>query len=366
MNSVSTNRNEFHKAVILVFSGLFIVTLIVNYSYRMEFFDSSVKYTFIRSCVTVIIPVLFYPCLVWLSNKLTLLKNWKYVFVHLFLSLIYVAISTFIVQFTLLLIAGYYMFDETIEAILMMLRRQFLFVGSTSFLFYWGITILAGVGSYYDEVCRLIDRTNILESQLSKATLSTLKAQLKPHFLFNTLNMVDYLIHTKPEKAVETVSKLEDLIKSTFDKNQPNSCTVREEILFLEKYLDIERARFSDRLVVEFNIHLETESIKIPCYLIQPLVENSIKHGVGKSIDECKIIISSSIKGDFLIIEVSDNAAGIKKKPKRADWSIGLKNIDERLKLYFGKHAFLDLNAYEHQGFKSSILIPKKYIPDYD
>ncbi len=345
---------------------LFVLMFIVNYKYRMDFYDNSVRYVFIRSLVTFFVPVVSFPFLIWFSTRLSLLEYWGNVLIHLLTSLIYVAICTFIVQFILLHIAGYYMFDESLDRILFMVRRQFLLVGSTSFLLYWGISILSGVGTYYAKVSSLVDKTNALESQLSKATLSTLKAQLKPHFLFNTLNMVDHLIHTDPKKAVKTVTQLEDLIKSTFDQNRPNECTLKEEAIFLKKYLDIEKARFSDRLSVEFEIEEETKEIQIPCYLIQPLVENSIKHGVGKSIGKCTILISSRFRGDFLIIEVSDNAEGIKKKPEKMNWSIGLRNIDERLKLYFGDHAFLDLNAFENKGFKSSILIPKKYLTNYD
>ncbi len=358
--------DDFKKALLLVSGVLFILMFIVNYNYRIDFYDTSVRYVFIRSLVTFTVPVISFPLLIWFSTRVSLLEYWGNVLIHLFASLIYVAVSTFIVQFILLYIADYYMFDESLDDILYMLRRQFLLVGSTSFLLYWGISVLTGVGTYYSKVSSLADKTNVLESQLSKAMLSTLKAQLKPHFLFNTLNMVDHLIHTNPRKAVETVTQLEDLIKSTFDQNRPNECTIKEEAIFLKKYLDIEKARFSDRLSLEFNIDEETKEIQIPCYLIQPLVENSIKHGVGKSIGECTISISSRFKGDFLIIEVFDNADGIKKKPEKANWSIGLRNIDERLKLYFGDHAFLDLNAFENKGFKSSILIPKKYLGSYD
>ena len=366
MVSEALKYSDFKKALILVSSTLFILMFIVNFQYRMEFYDTSVRYVVIRSLITFSIPVISFPLLIWFSEKVSLLEHWTSVIIHCFTSLLYVGICTFVVQFILLLIAGYYMFDEPFDAIISMLRRQFLLVGSTSFLLYWGISILTGVGTYYRRVSALADKTNELESQLSKATLSALKAQLKPHFLFNTLNMVDHLIHTNPKEAVKTITQLEDLIKTTFDQNRPNECTIKEEAVFLKKYLDIEKSRFSDRLSVEFDIHEETKDIQIPCYLIQPLVENSIKHGVGKSIEKCKILISSKFRGEFLIIEVSDNANGTKKKPEKADWSIGLRNIDERLKLYYGKSAFLDLNAFEHDGFKSSILIPKKYIPDHD
>lgn len=354
--------NDFQKTLALVLMFLFVFTFIGNYQFRMSYYDHSIRYTFIRSFVTVLIPVLSFPLLMWISKKLSILEDWKNVIFHLLVSIVYVAICTVLVQFILLLIAGYYMFDEGLESIFFMVRRQFISTGSSSFLLYWGMIIIVGVNKYYNNISSLIDRTTALESQLSKATLATLKAQLKPHFLFNTLNMVDFLIHTNPKEAKNTVSKLEDLIKTTFDQNQPDVSTVKEEVIFLEKYLDIEKARFSDRLILKFDIEDEVENIKIPSYLIQPLVENSIKHGVGKTLDKCTISISAMFKGGFLAIEVFDDANGIKKKPKREDWSIGLKNIDERIKLFFGKHAFLDLSTFDNIGFRSSILIPKKYI----
>ncbi len=112
-------------------------------------------------------------------------------------------------------IDGFYMFSESFEYIITSLNRQFLVSGSLAFLSYWGIVVLSGLQVYFNEQAELTDRANQLEEKLSKATLSTLKAQLKPHFLFNTLNMVDFLIHTDHKKAIDTLSKLEDLIKST-------------------------------------------------------------------------------------------------------------------------------------------------------
>ncbi|MEQ9308140.1 MAG: histidine kinase [Balneolaceae bacterium] len=362
MRNNTFELNDFNKIILLVLGGLFIVTFIGNYNFRMSYYDHSIQYTFIRSLITVLIPVSTFPILMWVSKQFSILKHWKNVLLHLLLSIIYVLLCTIAVQFILLLIAGYYMFDESIEDIAYMLRRQFISTGSSSFLLYWGISIIVTVSRYYNDVSSLAEKTNALQSQLSSATLATLKAQLKPHFLFNTLNMVDFLIHTKPEKAVETVTKLEDLIKTTFDKTKPTSCTIKEEVIFLEKYLDIESARFSDRLSVIFNIDKSTQNIEIPCYLILPLVENSIKHGVGKTIDKCTISISSKFQGEFLVIEVKDDAKGFKKKPERANWSIGLKNIDERIKLFFGKKAFLDLSSFDLEGFKSTIHVPKKYL----
>ena len=232
-----------------------------------------------------------------------------------------------------------------------------------SFLLYWGGVVLAGLQKVFHDSALSDKRSNELEIQLSNATLSTLKAQLKPHFLFNTLNMVDFLIHKDPKKAVNTLDKLEELIKSTFDQNQPNSCTLQLEMNFIEKYLEIEKERFQERLVVNLEIDEETKAYKIPCYLIQPLVENSIKHGVGKTMGVCTITIRTLLKGNFFIIQVSDNANAIKHKAdEQVEKSVGLKNIESRIKIFFGPEAFLDVGYSGDGNFKSDIVIPKKYI----
>ena len=268
------------------------------------------------------------------------------------------------VQFLRLAIDGYFIFDETLETLVSILERQFLISGSMAFLVYWGIVVLSAMQRYYNDLAIITERANKLETQLSSATLSTLKAQFKPHFLFNTLNMIDFLIHTDHKKAIDTLDKLEGLIKSTFDQNQPDSCTIEAEIQFLEKYLEIEQSRFRERLSVILQIDERTKNFRIPCYLIQPLVENSIKHGVGQSIKNCTIKITSKLIGEFFSIEVSDNgsSSGVhKKKEEGVKRGVGLQNITDRLKIYYGDDTLLDIGYVKNGGFKSTILIPKKY-----
>lgn len=355
------------KALGLVSFLFLIIIFAVNFYYIDSFHDPSAKRVLLFSALYVTIPALFLPSVIWISDKVSLLKSIRNLLLHIVLSVIYVAMFVFLVQFIRSLVDGYFLFGEGLEIALSILRRQFLLSGSMAFLLYWGIAVLSGMQVYYREVSEVSERANKLESQLSSATLSTLKAQLKPHFLFNTLNMVDYLIHTDHKKAIDTLNKLEGLIKSTFDQHQPNSCTIEAEIIFLEKYLDIEKSRFQDRLSVQLEIDEDTEHIKIPCYLIQPLVENSVKHGVGKSLKKCTITIKSKLIGDFLSIEVFDDGNGSTKKcVEKVEWGIGLKNIEDRLKIYFGIGAFLEVKALPEGGFKSVIIIPKTKLKGND
>ena len=350
------------RAVALVGGIFFITLLMVNLYFMDEFYEPTLYRVISRSIIVVVIPAAFLPAVIWLSLKISLFDSWVNIVLHVIFSLIYVCAFIVVLQSVLMISYGMSIFQESIESLLSVVQRQLLSSGSMAFLIYWGIVVLSGIQKYYKGIAELTERTNQLETQLSHATLSTLKAQLKPHFLFNTLNMVDFLIHTDAEKAIDTVDKLEDLIKSTFDQNQPNACTLKAEVIFLQKYLDIEKARFPDRLSVKLEIAPDTEEIRIPCYLIQPLVENSIKHGVGKTLRKCTITIRSKFKGEFLIIDVFDDGNGVTKKPLRENWSIGLRNIDERLKLYFGLEALLDVGIPADQGFRSSIIIPRKYI----
>ncbi len=340
----------------------YFIVLFATDLYFIEYFQSNSVFTvFLYTCLYFIIPLALMPFVIKISLYFPLFSSWREVIVHLIISLAYVIIFIFLAQFFRMAVDGFFLFSEPLDYIITSLNRQFLVSGSLAFLSYWGIVVLSGLQAHFSEQVELIDKGNQLEEKLSKATLSTLKAQLKPHFLFNTLNMVDFLIHTDHQKAIDTLSKLEDLIKSTFDQNQPNTCTISEEVEFLNKYLEIEQARFKNRLEVRVEIEPETESIKIPCYLVQPLVENSIKHAVGKMLSKCTIRISAMMENENLRLDILDSGSNQPTK-KSLTWGVGLRNIDERLKLFYGPDALLRIGYRQEGGFKSSVIIPKKYL----
>lgn len=350
------------KRFFIIVAISYFIVLFVSDLYFMEFLEANSFLTvFFYSLLYFLIPIVLMPLVIRFSLKFPLFNSWKELLFHIFISLLYVVVFVFLAQFYRMAIDGFFMFSESIEYIVNSLSRQFLVSGSLAFLSYWGIVVISGLQVFFKKQAELIDRGNQLEEKLSKATLSTLKAQLKPHFLFNTLNMVDFLIHTDHQKAIDTLSKLEDLIKSTFDQNQPNTCTISEEVEFLNKYLEIEKARFKNRLEVNLEIAAETESIKIPCYLVQPLVENSIKHAVGKMLNKCTIKISAIMEKENLRLDISDSGSS-QKREKNLTWGVGLRNIDDRLKLFYGHDAQLKIGYRQEGGFLSSVIIPKKYL----
>ncbi len=363
-----TYIKEIRKGLILLAGIFLLLVFVVNFYFIDQFQNSSFQRVIMYTMLYVLIPVLFFPVIVLISSRFSLFKSFKYIAIHFLLSLIYVAVFTFMVQFLRSAIDGYNFFSGGLEVVVSVLRRQFIVSGSMAFLLYWGIATLSGMQDYYEDLAETTERTNKLEAQLNNATLSALKAQLKPHFLFNTLNMVDFLIHSNPSKAISTLDRLEELIKSTFDQNRPNSCTIEAEIDFLEKYLNIEKSRFQERLSLRLDIKEETKSAKIPCYLIQPLVENSIKHGVGKSIKKCTIIISTYSEGEYLCIKVRDD--GIEQSQeselKKSKWGVGLKNIQERLMIYYGESGVLRITFPEEGGCVSLIKIPRNKLTKDD
>ncbi|RNC83795.1 MAG: hypothetical protein ED557_08440 [Balneola sp.] len=357
------------KNGLILLAGIFLLLVFGVNLYFIDYFqNSSLQRVVMYTMLYILIPVLFFPILVIISSRFSLFKSLKNIAIHFILSIVYVAVFTFLVQFLRSAIDGYNFFSEGLEMVVSVLRRQFIVSGSMAFLLYWGIATLSGLQDYYKELAETTERNNELEAQLNNATLSALKAQLKPHFLFNTLNMVDFLIHSNPEKAISTLDRLEDLIKSTFDQNRPNSCTIEAEIDFLEKYLDIEKSRFPERLSIKLSIDDATKSSKIPCYLIQPLVENSIKHGVGKSIKKCTIRISTYLDDANLYIEVKDD--GIEQSRmselKSEKWGVGLKNIKERLTIYYGESGDLKITFPEEGGCISLIKIPRNKLTKDD
>jgi signal transduction histidine kinase len=176
-----------------------------------------------------------------------------------------------------------------------------------------------------------------LETRLVEARLKTLEAELHPHFLFNTLHAISTLVHTNPEAADRMIVRLSDLLRLTFDRSGAPAVPLQEELAFLEKYLEIEQIRFQDRLSVRFDIDPETLDAEVPRLILQPLVENAIKHGVAPRSGDGLIEISARRKDDMLWIEVRDNGVGLSGSARaRLHNGVGLSNTRARLDCLYG------------------------------
>jgi two-component system, LytTR family, sensor kinase len=197
-----------------------------------------------------------------------------------------------------------------------------------------------------------------LETRLVEARLRTLEAELHPHFLFNTLHAISSLVHTNPDSADRMISRLSDLLRLTFDRSGSAGVSLQEELEFLQKYLEIEQTRFQDRLSVHFDIDPDTLDAEVPRLILQPLVENAIKHGVSPKPGSGLVQIASRRQNDKLWIEVSDNGVGLSAGARaRLRSGVGLSNTRDRLQCLYGPAHRIEFSD-ESKGLAVRLEIP--------
>lgn len=192
----------------------------------------------------------------------------------------------------------------------------------------------------------------------TEAELRALRAQINPHFLFNALTTISYLIKTAPDKANDTLMRLTKLLRGVL-RSTDEFLTLGEEIALVESYLEIERARFEERLVVTIDVPDNLKDLKIPSLILQPLVENAIKHGISPKKEGGNIGIKAEKAGGFLVLSVDDTGNGVRFDDLRRqrEQRIGLNNVEERLRLYFNDHASLKIESRIGSGTNVRIRI---------
>lgn len=188
-----------------------------------------------------------------------------------------------------------------------------------------------------------------------KSELSALKAQLNPHFLYNIFNTISASVPAENEKTRHLIAELSDLFRYQLKASQVEKVTLREELNFVNKYLDLEKERFQERLEVDVNVENNLKDELIPPMLLQPLVENSIKHGLSSLIEGGKISISIFKKDGKLHFEIADTGIGIKDKEAVFDKGIGLTNTKLRLEKMY--HSTMKLSDNEPKGLKINFAI---------
>ncbi len=197
---------------------------------------------------------------------------------------------------------------------------------------------------------------------LLEARLDALQRQINPHFLFNTLNSIASLVRVKPELAREMTVKLANILRALL-KDHDTYVPLRDELSFTDDYLDIEVVRFgADKLHVEKEIDPQTLDILVPSILLQPLIENSIKHGLEPRIHGGTVTLRSKLTGDRVLIEVADDGVGMGDRPRTGLASngagIGMKNVQERLEVLYGTQATFNIVSNPGRGTLVSIEIP--------
>ena len=216
-----------------------------------------------------------------------------------------------------------------------------------SLLIFTAIVVVAHTIDLYQRFRERERRTLQLETQLTRAQLEALKNQLHPHFLFNTLNTISALLHRDVDAADRVVSRLGDLLRLSLQGGE-QEVTLAQELSFLQHYLDIQHTRFEDRLTFVQDVAPETLDAMVPSLILQPLVENAVRHGIEPRSTPGLITIHSHRSNGRLTLEVRDNGPGIQESKTTGCAGIGLSNTRARLEqLYGAEHRFVFENLEE-------------------
>src|SRR5215471_13320064 len=208
------------------------------------------------------------------------------------------------------------------------------------------------------EAARLELRASELQNQLGQARLDALKMQLRPHFLFNTLNAIVVLVRQqRTREADQMLTNLSELLRQSLASDQEQEIPLREEINFLKLYLDIERVRFQDRLTVEMRFEVETLEAAVPSLLLQPLVENALRHGIAKTAAGGQVALTSRRIDSMLEIKVFNDGPAVSSKAN-TKIGVGLSNTRARLQELYQDRQSLRVEVVAGGGFTVTVRLP--------
>ncbi len=210
---------------------------------------------------------------------------------------------------------------------------------------------------------RVVERTvaaSRLEAELALARERALRAQMRPHFLFNALNAVSGLVRSGDgQRAVSMIAGLSELLRASLSYGEEQLVSLEEEIAFARQYLAVEQVRFADRLSVLLDVDNEVTGARVPSFLLQPLVENAILHGIARRPGKGELRIAAARRGSELILTVGDDGAGLPDGWDRTrDAGIGLRNTAERLHHLYQELGRLDVAPAERGGTVATVTIP--------
>jgi two-component system, LytTR family, sensor kinase len=231
----------------------------------------------------------------------------------------------------------------------------------TGFMSYGTFMLISHVIDYYRRYQKEELRASRLKTELAQAQLEALKMQIHPHFLFNTLNSISALLDEDVEAADEMLTRLGDFLRLTLENSGAQQVTLQEEVEFLRCYLEIERVRFHDRLTVSIEIDPETLDARVPNLILQPIVENAIRHGIVVRAAAGRIEIRSGLTGGMLRLQVKDNGPGLSSTQDSSGklrGGFGLANTRARLEQLYGAAQRLEMSDAIGGGLEVTLEIP--------
>jgi two-component system LytT family sensor kinase len=240
------------------------------------------------------------------------------------------------------------------------LRSQFESQFATDILVFAMLLLIGRTIAVNDRARRLALRESKLEAELARANLEALRLEIQPHFLFNTLNSIAALIRLRAnDKALDMLLGLSGLMRATIDRPLEHLTPLAREVAFARQYLDLHAARFGDRLHVQFSIADDCAPLLVPSFLLQPLVENALRHGLAHKSGRGQVAVSAARLGDTLRIRVQDDGVGLAAGFSLArDAGTGLRNINVRLQQLYGTRAALSIAPAGGGGTIVEVTLP--------
>ena len=222
---------------------------------------------------------------------------------------------------------------------------------------YWAIIGLQHAVDYYRQARAREVRAARLETRLLSSQLQALQQQLHPHFLFNTLHAISTLVHRDPDKADLMIERLSDLLRITLRKVDVQEVELAEELEYVRAYLDIEQVHFGPRLRIEYRIDAAALDVLVPTLILQPIVENAIRHGLEPLVRPGTLTIEAEADGNMLLLRVRDDGVGFANTFRRPD-GVGLANTRARLDRLYGEAAALTMREQASGGVRVEVTIP--------
>jgi len=225
------------------------------------------------------------------------------------------------------------------------------------YVIYWALVAAVHALAYYRAGREGELRASQLEARLADARLQLLKMQLHPHFLFNTLNTISELVHEDPLTADRMIASLSELLRQSLDAGADDQVTLAKELELLDRYIDIQRARFGDRLDVRVDVEDKARDALVPILILQPIVENSIRHGLAARVRAETIQVRAMRFDDRLILEVADDGIGLGPDGAVRE-GVGLGNARARLEALYGHDQSIDVRNVEGGGVLVRLAMP--------
>ncbi|MCF4101414.1 histidine kinase [Gillisia sp. M10.2A] len=351
--------------LLAAFYTLYYVIFIIKTAYMRAYVYNDIKYSLWHLIVNGYfidwVVVVAYMTFIAVSTKRLIIRKvpWKKIFfLHLTLS-IFIGVIIRLLISLISILKGEMSFNEfdVRENI-----NGFMYVLDLNFLIYFAMIFIIYVYYYVGQVREAEEKRGLLEAQLLNTRMKMLTSQLQPHFLFNTLNSISSLVEIDAKAAQNTIADLSDFLREILYNSDAKFIPIEKELTVLEYYLNLVKIRFSDHLEIEKQVDPALLKVKIPAMILQPLVENSIKHGYSYNHTHLKIIISIQRQGDFIIVKVENNGKlmtesleGLLKK------GVGLSNLNERLINLYGETDYFEMkNKLDGTGVITIIKIPIK------